>query len=187
LSSSVAASKRAVITGSSFAGLTAAFELRKHLDATHEVVVIEPRDHFTFIPSLTWVPFGMRDPEGVTFELEPVYSNKGIRFINEWATGFDLDNRKVMTSGGQEVEYDSLLVANGPRLAFEKIDGLCPEDGYTQSVCNPEHAMLTRGAWEEFLENPGPVVVSTAPGRLLLRRFIRVFAQHPPPDQEGRP
>lgn len=164
MSSATASSKRAVIVGSSFGGLTAAFELRKRLDATHEVVVIEPRDHFTFIPSLIWVPFGMRDPEDVTFELEPVYSKKGIRFINEAAAGFDLEGRKVVTTGGQEVEYDTLLVATGPRLAFEKIDGLGPEDGYTQSVCNLEHAMMTRAAWEKFLENPGPVVVGTAQG-----------------------
>jgi sulfide:quinone oxidoreductase len=164
MSNSGNGSRRAVVVGSSFAGLTAAFELRKHLDPVHEVVVIEPRDHFTFIPSLIWVPFGMRDPEDVTFDLEPVYSKKRIGFINEWATGFDLDGRKVMTSGGQEVSYDSLLVATGPRLAFEKIDGLGPEGGFTQSVCNLEHAMITRDAWEEFLEKPGPVVVGTAQG-----------------------
>ena len=164
MNSPVASKKRAVVVGSSFAGLTAAFELRKHLDSAHEVVVIEPRDHFTFIPSLIWVPFGMRDPEDVTFELEPVYTKKGIRFINEAAASFDLEGRKVITTGGQEVEYDSLLVATGPRLAFEKIDGLGPENGYTQSVCNLEHAMMTRAAWEKFLENPGPVVVGTAQG-----------------------
>jgi sulfide:quinone oxidoreductase len=106
----------------------------------------------------------MRDPEDVTFKLEPVYTKKGIRFVNEWATGFDLDNRKVMTSDGQEIGYDSLLVATGPRLAFDKVDGLGPENGYTQSVCNLEHAMMTREAWEKFLENPGPVVVGTAQG-----------------------
>jgi len=125
-------SKRAVIAGSSFAGLTAAFELRKRLDSKHEVVVIEPRDHFNFIPSLIWVLFGMRDPDDVTFKLEPVHSKKGIGFINEWVTGFDLDNRKVMTSGGQEVGYDSLLVAAGPKLAFDRTDGPGPENGYTQ-------------------------------------------------------
>jgi sulfide:quinone oxidoreductase len=157
-------SKRAVIVGSSFAGLTAAFELRKKLDPRHEVVVIEPRDHFTFIPSLIWVPFGMRDPDDVTFKLGPVYAKKGIGFINEAATGFDIDARTVRTSGGQEVDYDSLLVATGPRLAFDKVEGLGPENGYTQSVCNLEHAMLTREAWNRFLENPGPVVVGTAQG-----------------------
>ena len=156
--------KRAVVVGSSFAGLTAAFELRKRLDASTEVVVIEPRDKFTFIPSLIWVPFGMREPDDVTFDLEPVYTKKGIRFINEAAKGFDLEAQTVTTTGGQEVSYDSLLLATGPRLAFEKIDGLGPHGGYTQSVCNLEHALLTRDAWQKFLENPGPVVVGTAQG-----------------------
>ena len=156
--------KRAVVVGSSFAGLTAAFELRKRLDPGVEVVVIEPRDKFTFIPSLIWVPFGMREPDDVTFDLEPVYTKKGIRFINEAAKGFDLEAQTVTTTGGQEVSYDSLLLATGPRLAFEKIDGLGPHGGYTQSVCNLEHALLTRDAWQKFLENPGPVVVGTAQG-----------------------
>lgn len=163
MSDSAPVTKRAVVVGSSFAGLTAAFELRKRLDPIHEVVVIEPRDVFTFIPSLIWVPFGMRDPDDVTFALEPVYSKKGIRFVNEAAVSFDLDARRVVTDD-QEIEFDSLLLATGPRLAFEKVEGLGPTDGYTQSVCNLEHAMLTREAWQEFLENPGPVVVGTAQG-----------------------
>ncbi|MCY7320728.1 MAG: sulfide:quinone reductase, partial [Phormidesmis sp. CAN_BIN36] len=36
--------------------------------------------------------------------------------------------------------------------------------GYTQSVCNPHHAVLAGAAWEKFLADPGPIVVGTAPG-----------------------
>ncbi len=161
---SASTSKRAVVVGSSFAGMTAALELRKRLDPRHEVVVLDPRADFTFIPSLIWLPFGMREPEDVTFPLAPMYAKQGIRFINEAAAGFDLDTRVVTTSSGQQLTYDSLLLATGPRLAFEKVPGLGPVDGHTQSVCNLEHALLTRDAWERFLENPGPVVVGTAQG-----------------------
>jgi len=157
-------SKRAVVVGSSFAGMTAALELRRRLDAEHEVVVLDPHADFTFIPSLIWLPFGMRDAADVTFPLAPMYARKGIRFINEAATSFDLAARTLATSSGQELSYDSLLLATGPRLAFEKVPGLGPVDGYTQSVCNLEHALMTRDAWERFLENPGPVVVGTAQG-----------------------
>jgi len=157
-------SKRVVVVGSSFGGMTAALELRKRLDAQHEVVVLDPRPDFTFIPSLIWLPFGMRKAEDITFPLAPMYAKKGIRFVNEAASSFDLDARKVMTSGGQEISYDRLMLATGPRLAFEKVAGLGPENGYTQSVCNLEHAEITKGAWERFLENPGPVVVGTAQG-----------------------
>ncbi len=157
-------SKRIVVLGSSFAGLTAAIELRKHLDDAHEVVVIDPRDHFTFIPSLIWLPFGTRKAADITFPLAPLYARKGIRFRNVAATAIDVAGHSVTTSDGAVVNYDKLLVGTGPRLAFEKVPGLGPEHGFTQSVCNLEHAELTASAWDRFLENPGPVVVGTAQG-----------------------
>ncbi len=156
--------QRVIVVGSSFAGLTAALELRKRLHERHEVVVLDPRDHFTFIPSLIWLPFGTRDADDVTFPLAPLYERKGIRFINQAAARIDTDAHVVTTSGGDELTYDRLLVATGPRLAFEKIPGLGPEHGHTQSVCNLDHALLAKDAWERFLENPGPVVVGTAQG-----------------------
>jgi sulfide:quinone oxidoreductase len=159
-----APTKRVIVVGSSFAGMTAALRLRKRLDPRHEVFVLDPREDFTFIPSLIWVPFGLREPGDVTFPLAPMYARKGIRFINEAAERFDLDAHTVIMTSGQELHYDRLLLATGPRLAFEKIPGLGPHDGHTQSVCNLEHAMLTRGAWSRFLENPGPVVIGTAQG-----------------------
>ena len=161
---SASSAKRAIVVGSSFAGLTAALEVRKKLPASTEVVVLDPRAKFTFIPSLIWLPFGLREPDDVTFALAPMYAKKGIRFINEAAVRFDLDARTLVTSGGQELAYDSLLLATGPRLAFEKVPGLGPIDGHTQSVCNLDHALLTREAWNRFLEQPGPVVVGTAQG-----------------------
>ncbi len=156
--------KRVVILGSSFAGLTAALELRKRVGHRHEIVVLDPRPDFTFIPSLIWLPFGVRDAADVTFSLEPVYRAKGIRFINEAATKIGLDAHVVTTGSGQELSYDKLFIGTGPRLAFERVPGLGPHGGHTQSVCNLDHALLARDAWERFLENPGPVVVGTAQG-----------------------
>jgi sulfide:quinone oxidoreductase len=156
--------KRVVVLGSSFAGLTAALELRKRVGDRHEIVVLDPRADFTFIPSLIWLPFGLRDVEDVTFPLEPLYRSKGIRFVNDAATKIDLDAHVVTTRSGEEIAYDRLLIGTGPRLAFEKVPGLGPEAGFTQSVCNLDHALLAREAWQRFLENPGPVVVGTAQG-----------------------
>ena len=155
---------RVVLIGSSFAGLTGALHLRDLLDRKHEVVVLDPRDHFTFIPSLIWLPFGTRSAEDVTFKLAPMYEKKGIRFINQAATSIDTETHTVTTADGEELDYDRLLVATGPRLAFERIPGLGPEGGYTQSVCNLDHAEMAGEAWQKFLENPGPVVVGTAQG-----------------------
>jgi sulfide:quinone oxidoreductase len=156
--------KRVVVLGSSFAGLTAALELRKRLADRHEVLVLDPRDRFTFIPSLIWLPFGIRKAADVTFPLAPLYARKRIEFATEAAASVDLAAHTVSTDSGREIPYDKLLVATGPRLAFEKVPGLGPEQGFTQSVCNLEHAERAARAWEEFLREPGPVVVGTAQG-----------------------
>ena len=164
MSSPSSTPQRVVVLGSSFAGLTAALELRKQLHERHEVVVLDPRDHFTFIPSLIWLPFGIRKPEDITFPFAPLYESKGIRFVNEAAARIDTDAHVITTGSGEILAYDRLVVATGPRLAFEKVPGLGPEHGHTQSVCNLDHALLAQDAWEEFLQNPGPVVVGTAQG-----------------------
>ncbi len=156
--------KRVVVVGSSFAGLTAALELHMHLDDQHEVIVLDPREDFTFIPSLIWVPFGLREAKDVTFPLAPLYRRKGIEFVNEAAVRVDPDAHTVTTTSGRVIAFDKVLIATGPRLAFEKIAGLGPESGFTQSVCNLEHAQGARTAWERFLRKPGPVVVGTAQG-----------------------
>lgn len=157
-------SQRVVVLGSSFAGMTAALELRKRLGDRHEVVVLDPRDHFTFIPSLIWVPFGTRSAADITFPLAPLYDRKGVRFVQDAAAAIDLEGHTVTTASGDRIDYDKMLVATGPRLAFEKVPGLGPDEGYTQSVCNLEHAEHARDAWSRFLENPGPVVIGTAQG-----------------------
>ena len=126
--------------------------------------MLDPRESFTFIPSLIWLPFGLRTPDDITFPLAPLYERKGIRYIGAAAARIDTDAHVVTTTSGHALPYDRLLIATGPRLAFEKVPGLGPEAGHTQSVCNLDHALLAQDAWERFLENPGPVVVGTAQG-----------------------
>ena len=154
---------RVVVVGSSFAGLTAALEVKRRMGDRVEVTVLNRRDHFTFIPSLIWLPFGKRSAADVTFKLAPVLERKGIRFVHAAADRFDLE-RRVVVAGDVEYPYDRVVIATGPRLAFEKIAGLGPEGGFTQSVCNLDHAEITATAWQRFLSNPGPVVVGTAQG-----------------------
>ncbi|HEX2467592.1 MAG TPA: FAD/NAD(P)-binding oxidoreductase [Solirubrobacterales bacterium] len=113
LDGSSSRAKRAVVVGSSFAGLTAALELRRRLDPHHEVVVLDPHANFTFIPSLIWLPLRLREPGEITFALAPVYQRKGIRFLNQAAIRLDLDSRTVFTARAEEIGYDRLLLATG--------------------------------------------------------------------------
>lgn len=155
---------RIVVVGSSFAGLTAAFELRQSLGERAEIVVVDRRDSFTFIPSLIWVPFGGRESTEITFPLAATYEDRGIRFLNDVAESVDTDWRQVVLSHHGHLSYDRLLVATGPHLDFERIPGLGPESGYTESICTLDHALRARSSWERLMADPGPVVVGTAQG-----------------------
>ena len=55
------------------------------------------------------------------------------------------------------------MIATGPKLAFDEVPGLGPA-GFTQSVCTHEHALHAWNQYEEFLKNPGPIVVGAAAG-----------------------
>ena len=156
--------KRVVIIGSSFAGLTAAFELKKKIGDRHEIVVLDPRPDFTFIPSLIWLPFRGREAKDVTFPLAPVYARKGIRFINEAAETIDPAAHTVTTSSGEELAYDRLFIGTGPRLAFEKVPGLGPHDGAHAIGLQPRARAPRPRCVGPVPQNPGPVVIGTAQG-----------------------
>ena len=55
------------------------------------------------------------------------------------------------------------MIATGPKLAFEEVPGLGP-DGFTQSVCSQDHSARAFDKYQEFLKNPGPIIVGAAAG-----------------------
>lgn len=152
-----------VVLGGSFAGLTAALEARRHLGNDHEVVVLSKTDTFAFIPSLIWVPFKRRKNEDITFPIRPILEKKGIRFVHAPATAIDPVGKTVSTPEGTE-SYDYLVVATGVELKFDAVPGMGPHDGHTLSVCTPDHAREAGVSWDEFLKDPGPVIVGAVQG-----------------------
>ncbi|MFP4132609.1 MAG: NAD(P)/FAD-dependent oxidoreductase [Halothece sp.] len=152
------------IIGGGFGGLSVAYELRHLLGRNHEITLISDETTFTFIPSLPWVTFGLRRLEQVQLPLEPLLKRKNIRWQNGRVTQLDPDQQRVMVEGEIQFDYDYLVIATGASLAYNLMPGLGPEEGYTQSVCNAHHAEMAREAWNEFLENPGPILVGAVPG-----------------------
>src|SRR5215472_14213308 len=154
--------KRVVVVGSSFAGYTGALELQHLLGDAHDIIVIAKSADFVFIPSLIWFPFGLREKKDIAFDVRPIYAKRNIQFIEAEATGFDLAGRKVLTSAGP-IDYDFLLIATGPKVDYESVQGLGPGKN-SWSICNIEHATNTRRAWEKFLKDPGPIVIGASQG-----------------------
>jgi sulfide:quinone oxidoreductase len=152
-----------VVLGAGLGGIPAAYELRSKLDSSHKVVVVGSGKYYEFTPSNPWVAVGWRTLEQTRVEMNQPFGRKGIEFIPEWCTAIDAPNRKLTLKGGRVVDYDYLVIATGPKLAFEEVPGLGP-DGFTQSVCTHDHADRAWKAYEKFLENPGPVVIGAAAG-----------------------
>ena len=97
------------------------------------------------------------------FELAPILYRRGIKFRHATAERIDPSANIVHTDGG-DIPYDYLLIATGAKYDWSAVPGLGPEEGTTHSVCNIHHAMESAEAWLRFVEDPGPVVIGSAPG-----------------------
>lgn len=155
--------KKIVIVGSNFAGLTAAVELKKKLGDAHDVLVISKDEKFLFMPSLIWLPFGLRSAEDITFPIAPIYRDKKIEFKLASVSKIDLTQQTVKHSRGVDT-YDYLVIATGPTNNFSAVPGLGPYNGYTQSIFGLADALKAKEALEEFWKNPGPVVIGAVQG-----------------------
>ncbi len=152
-----------VVLGAGLGGAIQAFELKETLSSTDKITVISNKPYFQFTPSNPWAGVGWRKKKDITVDLDPVMSRQGIDFICDGAAKLDPDNNTIVLDSGREVTYDYLVIATGPDLAFDEIEGFGP-DKFTNSVCHIEHAEISGDNWEAFCANPGPIVVGAVQG-----------------------
>ncbi len=144
-----------VVLGAGIAGHTAATHLRRKLSKEHEIIVVSPNRNYQWVPSNIWVGIGRMNPKDVIFPLEPLYKKSRIEYKQAkvsifWPEG-DLKSRKPFVEieyvfgekkGTKEkVEYDFLINATGPKLAFDQTEGLNPGTNKAYSVCTYDHAI----------------------------------------------
>jgi len=152
-----------VILGGGIGGTLQAFELREVLAPEHRITVVSDRPYFQFTPSNPWAGVGWRRKDDITVELAPVLRDRDIGFICDGATALAPEGRRLSLRSGREVNYDYLVIATGPELAFDEIEGFGPGAG-TQSVCTIDHAERSSAEWEAFCADPGPIVVGAVQG-----------------------
>ncbi len=150
-----------VILGAGTGGMPAAYEMKEALGDEHKVTVINAVDYFQFVPSNPWIAVGWRERNDITFPIKPYLEKKGIDFIAQPVTKIDPVSNTLELANNDTVSYDYLVIATGPRLAFEEIEGLGP-DANTHSVCTTDHAVAAYDAYQDFLKDPGHVVVGAA-------------------------
>jgi sulfide:quinone oxidoreductase len=156
-----------VIMGAGIGGMPAAYEMRELLPKEHTVTVVSAMDYFQFVPSNPWLAVGWRKREEIVLKIAPLLERKGIQFIAKPVTTLDAAGNKLVLSGGtadeQVLPYDYLVITTGPKLSFDEVPGAGPHGGHTHSVCSVDHAESFWKDYQEFLKNPGPVVIGAMP------------------------
>lgn len=152
-----------VVMGAGLGGSIMAYELKDQVGAGHKITVVTKDPKYHFVPSNPWVAVNWRKRNDIEIDLAPILAKKNIDFIAVPVDELQPEENRLKLSDGQVVDYDFLVIATGPELAFDEIEGLGPE-GFTQSVCHVEHAVDAGKAFEEFCKDPGPIVVGAVQG-----------------------
>lgn len=152
-----------VILGAGLGGTIMAFEMKEKMRPEDRLTVVNQGSTYSFVPSNPWIAVGWREREDISVDLSAVFSRRGIALRPEGARRVHPVENRIELNDDSFLDYDYLIVATGPELAFDEVPGLGPS-GHTQSICQIDHAAETKTAFEALVKAPGPVVVGAAQG-----------------------
>ena len=152
-----------VVIGAGLSGTLMAYELLSQLRQGDRLTVVSQGAVYHFVPSNPWVAVGWRKQSEIEIDLVDVMKRKGIRLLTQGAKRVHPSENSIELGDGSSIPYDYLVVATGPELAFDEIEGLGPQ-GFTQSICHVDHATHAKRAFDELAANPGPVVIGAVQG-----------------------
>ncbi len=118
-----------LIAGAGVAGLEALLALRSHLGGTVKIEMLSPDHEFVYRPLSVTEPFGLGEVQRV--EIEQVVSDQHAVYRKGSLARVNGDSGEVVTTGGERISYDFLVVAVGAR-ALATVEGAVtfrgPED-----------------------------------------------------------
>ena len=100
-----------VIVGGGFGGLACA----RALDGSAaDVLLLDRHNYHLFTPLLYQVATALLDPSDIAYPLRRAFRrSRNVRFRQEMVSDVDFDGRIVRTADGDEIPYDSLVLATG--------------------------------------------------------------------------
>ena len=155
-----------VIIGAGIGGMSAAYELREalgHRSPHHRDRRRRPLQLHA-VQSLAGGGLARKPPTSPCRPAEYL-AKKEIDFLPRAVTEIDAEENIVVTAGRPahrlRLSADLHRPASSPS---RKCPALGPAPGHTQSVCTTPHAASAWAAYQEFLKNPGPIVVGAVQG-----------------------
>ena len=153
---------RILVAGSGLGGLAVATRLSKLLDGARITIVDKKQEHnyqpgYTLVATGVWPVSKLRDRNA---DLQPA----GVEWIQEMVAEFDPAGNAVVTTAGQRVPYDYLVVATGTHQDWGLIEGMdvaaIGQNGLTSIYPSPEAAVATWQAMDAFRQKGGNAVMT---------------------------
>lgn len=146
-----------VIVGGSFAGLTAAIKLPRQ----HAVTVIDPGEHFEWLPNLHEILSSVKTPQGLRLARAGIVKQAGHRFLRDRVETLDPAVRRLQTAGGRELAFDACIVAVGARWNTHQVPGVAQHALPFRSVAD---ALAIEGRLQALRQQGGPLSIVIAGG-----------------------
>ncbi len=115
-------SPRIVILGAGFAALGAVRELRRRAPQAR-ITLVAPKAEFVYLPSLIWIPSGLRQGSDLMLSLDAFFKDHRVEFVAGRVTGLADGGRTVLTEHGGNIANDALIIATGGRF-IKKLPGI---------------------------------------------------------------
>ena len=122
-----------VVIGAGLSGTLMAYELLPQMRKDDRLTVVSQGAVYHFVPSNPWVAIGWRKQSEIEIDLVEVMKRKRIQLLTQGARRVHPSENRIELDDGSSINYDYLVIATGPELAFDEIPGLGPQ-GFTQSV-----------------------------------------------------
>ena len=148
--------------GAGLGGVIMAYEMKDQMRPEDRLTVVTKDPVYHFVPSNPWVAVGWRTRKCRDRSCAGVLAPRH-QFEAGSVAKVDPEAKRLELEDGSSVNYDYLVIATGPELAFDEVEGLGPQ-GLTNSVCHIDHAEKAALDFEEFCKKPGPVIIGAAPG-----------------------
>ncbi|MGM0590597.1 MAG: NAD(P)/FAD-dependent oxidoreductase [Halobacteriota archaeon] len=156
-------STKVVVLGAGYAGTGAVQRLEKKLGAGVELTWISEHDYHLILHEVHRVIRKPSVESKITFPVEELKS-PATTFVRGRVTGVDVDERVVDVDGGEQVDYDYLLVALGSATAFYGIEGMVEYSLTLKGLDDARqiHERISTVADEATSEDPAQIIVGGA-------------------------
>ncbi len=158
----VATKAHIVIAGSGLGGIAMAHRLSKMLDGA-KITIIDAKEVHSYQPGWTLVATGIWTVDKV-IDSNAALQPDGVTWIKEMVAEFDPAANTVVTTGGQRIRYDYLVVAVGTHQDWSLIEGMDVKaigtNGLTSVYPSSDAAVATWAAMDAFRKKGGNAVMT---------------------------